>query len=92
MTARLSRIHRHPIKGHGRDTLASVSLSAAECLPMDRHRAVAHGAARLEPGWNACVNFARGAKAPALMSQLDAASGTVIAGGPVALGDAWSLQ
>ena len=72
MTACLSQIHRHPIKGHGRDTLASVRLSAAECLPMDRHWAVAYDAA--------------------LMSQLDAASGTVIAGGPVALGDAWSLQ
>ena len=80
MTARLAHICRHPIKGHGRETLASVLLSAGECLPYDRHWAVAHDAAKLGDGWNPCVNFARGAKAPALMaitSQLDEASGQV---------------
>ena len=68
MTARLAYICRHPIKGHGREMLASVRLSAGECLPFDRHWAVAHEAARLVPGWNPCVNFARGAKAPLLMA------------------------
>ena len=68
MTARLARICRHPIKGHGREDLASVVLSEGACLPWDRHWAVAHEAARLEPGWNRCVNFARGAKAPQLMA------------------------
>lgn len=80
MTARLAQICRHPIKGHGRETLASVRLSAGECLPWDRHWAVAHEAARLVDGWNECVNFARGAKAPALMaitSTLDEATATV---------------
>ena len=80
MTGRLAQICRHPIKGHGRETLASVRLLAGECLPWDRHWAVAHEAARLEPGWNPCVNFARGAKAPELMaieSHLDEATGTV---------------
>jgi uncharacterized protein YcbX len=41
---------------------------------------VAHEAAALVPGWNPCANFARGAKAPALMavtSRLDEATGTV---------------
>jgi uncharacterized protein YcbX len=41
---------------------------------------VAHEAAQLEPGWNPCVNFARGAKAPELMaitSVLDEATATV---------------
>lgn len=74
MTGRLAQICRHPIKGHGRETLASVRLLAGECLPFDRHWAVAHEAARLGPGWSACVNFARGAKAPQLMaitSELD---------------------
>ncbi len=68
MTQTLAQIYRHPIKGHGREALASVALSAGACLPWDRHWAVAHEAARLGPGWNACVNFARGAKAPALMA------------------------
>lgn len=68
MTARLARICRHPIKAHGREDLASVRLSAGAGLPWDRHWAVAHEAARLVPGWNRCVNFARGAKAPGLMA------------------------
>lgn len=68
MTARLAHIFRHPIKGHGREPIASVGLLAGQCLPWDRHWAVAHDAASLSPGWNACVNFARGAKAPALMA------------------------
>lgn len=71
---RLTRITRHPIKGHGREDLASVSLLPGACLPWDRHWAVAHAAAVLGPGWNRCANFARGAKAPQLMAvtaQLD---------------------
>ncbi|MFM7655945.1 MAG: MOSC domain-containing protein [Paracoccaceae bacterium] len=80
MKGRLAQICRHPIKGHGRETLASVRLSEGACLPWDRHWAVAHEAARLEPGWNPCMNFARGAKAPELMaitSVLDEATGRV---------------
>ena len=65
---RLAHICRHPIKGHGREDLASVRLLAGACLPWDRHWAVAHEAATLVAGWNPCVNFARGAKAPALMA------------------------
>lgn len=68
MTGRLTRICRHPIKGHGREDLASVVLSPGEGLPFDRHWAVAHEAARLVPGWNQCVNFMQGARAPALMA------------------------
>lgn len=77
---RLAHICRHPIKGHGREMLASVRLSAGECLPWDRHWAVAHDAAKLTEGWNPCVNFARAAKAPALMaieSTLDEGTGTI---------------
>lgn len=68
MKVHLAHICRHPIKAHGREELASVLLSEAECLPFDRHWAVAHEAAKLRDGWNPCVNFARGAKAPALMA------------------------
>ena len=80
MTGTLAHICRHPIKGHGREDLASVRLLAGACLPWDRHWAVAHDAARLTDGWNPCMNFARGAKAPALMaitSTLDEATGTI---------------
>ena len=80
MTQRLAQICRHPIKGHGRENLASVRLLAGQCLPWDRHWAVAHDAAKLVEGWNRCANFARGAKAPALMaitSHLDEAKGEV---------------
>lgn len=80
MTGRLAEIYRHPIKGHGREAIASVRLLAGACLPWDRHWAVAHDAAKLQEGWNRCVNFARGAKAPALMaltSSLDEATGAV---------------
>lgn len=77
---RLVSITRHPIKGHGREDLASVRLLAGACLPWDRHWAVAHEAAKLVDGWNPCMNFARGAKAPELMaitSTLDDATATV---------------
>ena len=80
MTGRLAYIYRHPIKGHGREALASVRLSAGACMAWDRHWAVAHEAAKLVSGWNRCVNFARGAKAPALMaitSTLEETSATV---------------
>ena len=80
MTATLAHIARHPIKSHGREELASVLLTAGESLPFDRYWAVAHDAARLVPGWNECVNFARGAKAPALMAisaRLEDATATI---------------
>ena len=80
MTAKLAHIARHPIKSHGREELASVHLTTGQGLPFDRHWAVAHDAAKLVPGWNDCVNYARGAKAPGLMavsSQLDEDAATI---------------
>ena len=80
MTATLAHICRHPVKSHGREDLMSALLSAGKGLPFDRHWAVAHDAAKLGNGWNPCVNFARGAKAPALMAisaRLDESTGTV---------------
>lgn len=80
MTIRLAHIYRHPIKAYGREKLASVRLSAGQGLPFDREWAVAHEAASIAPGWNPCMNFTRGAKAPALMAvtaALDEASRTV---------------
>ena len=77
---RLAHIFRHPIKAHGREALASVILSEGRCLPFDRHWAVAHEAAVIMPGWNACMNFTRGAKTPALQAinaQFDEAAGRI---------------
>jgi len=82
---RLTRITRHPIKGHGREDLASVLLIPGACLPWDRHWAVAHDAARLTEGWSPPVNFARTAKAPDLMaitSTLNEATGEVVLSHP----------
>jgi uncharacterized protein len=68
MTIRLTHICRHPIKAYGREMLASVRLSVGAGLPFDREWAVAHEAAQLTSGWNPCMNFTRGAKAPELMA------------------------
>jgi hypothetical protein len=85
MMPRLAQISRHPIKSHGRERLSRVMLTKDRALPWDRHWAVAHEAARLVPGWNPCANFARGAKAPGLMSisaKLDEARGQITLSAP----------
>ncbi len=81
MTGKLAHIFRHPIKAHGREALASVLLAAGQCLPWDRRWAVAQAATQIQPGWNRCVAFSRGAKSPQLMAitcTLDEGSGTVV--------------
>ncbi len=80
--AHVAEIWRHPIKSHGREALLHVTLGAGECLPHDRHWAVAHDAAKLPDAgeWAPCSNFSRGAKAPSLMAldaRFDRASNTV---------------
>ncbi|SPH16539.1 hypothetical protein DEA8626_00048 [Defluviimonas aquaemixtae] len=81
MTLRVAWIQRHPIKSHGREDLAEVTLATGQDLPWDRHWAVAHEAAKLVEGaWAPCANFSRGSKAPRLMaisSRLDEANGRV---------------
>jgi uncharacterized protein YcbX len=77
---RLAHIFRHPIKAHGREALPLVTLTQGQCLPYDRHWAVAHEAAALLPGWNSCMNFTRGAKTAALQAidaQFDEATGQI---------------
>ena len=69
MTGTLTRIDRHPIKSHGRETLSEVSVTAGQTLPWDRHWAVLHEAANAEgTEWAPCNNFSRGSKAPGLMA------------------------
>lgn len=83
MTGTVAQIWRHPVKSHGAERLGAVELSAGQTLPGDRLWAVAHEAAKPEAlggDWAPCVNFSRGAKAPALMAisaRYDAAAGTV---------------
>ena len=60
---------RHPIKGHGREPLKSVTLSAGQTMPWDRKWAVAHELAQVDSSeWSACQNFSRGSKVPGLMA------------------------
>ena len=69
MTPSVASIQRHPLKSHGREALASVTLTPGTGLPWDRHWAVAHEAAKLTEGeWGPCANFSIGAKAPRLMA------------------------
>lgn len=69
MTITLTAIQRHPIKSHGRETLAAIDVRAGQTLPWDRHWAVLHEASKADgTTWAPCVNFSRGAKAPALMA------------------------
>ncbi|OYX42989.1 MAG: molybdenum cofactor biosysynthesis protein [Rhodobacterales bacterium 32-67-9] len=79
MTPTVASIQRHPLKSHGREALASVTLTPGQGLPWDRHWAVAHEAAKITEGaWAACQNFSRGSKAPKLMAinaHLDEATG-----------------
>lgn len=87
MNGTLAHILRHPIKGHGREEMGQVNLTAGACLPFDRHWAVAHKAAQLTGGWVPCANFTRGAKALALMavtSTLDAENRVVTLNHPEA--------
>lgn len=74
-------IWRHPIKSHGREALEAVALSAGQAMPWDRVWAVAHDAAKAQPGaWAQCANFSRVSKAPALMAitaKLNETDGTV---------------
>ena len=70
MDGTLALICRHPLKGHGREELASVRLSAGQAMPWDRVWAVAHEGSKLDPegGWSRPINFARAARAPDLMA------------------------
>lgn len=79
MTATVTEIWRHPIKSHGRESLASVMVQAGETLPFDRLWAVAHDRSTADGSeWASCGNFCRVAKLPNLMAiraRLDETSG-----------------
>ncbi len=83
MQARVGDLWRHPIKGHGVEAVAAVTLAAGATMPWDRVWAIAHEAARVAPGsadWAPSANFCRGAKSPELMAiraEVDEAAGRV---------------
>ena len=65
----VTALYRHPVKSHGREALETVTLAPGQPMPYDRLWAVAHEAARAEPGvWAPCANFSRVSKAPQLMA------------------------
>src|SRR6056297_2188541 len=69
MTAHIAALWRHPIKGHGRETLETVTLTKGQTMPWDRRWAVTHEMAQADAsGWSPCANFSRGSKVPALMA------------------------
>ncbi|WP_299146800.1 MOSC N-terminal beta barrel domain-containing protein [uncultured Tateyamaria sp.] len=82
----VTTLWRHPIKSHGREQIDSVALVAGQSMPWDRVWAVAHEAAKAQPGvWAQCANFSRVSKAPGLMAitaKLDEATGTLILSHP----------
>lgn len=82
MTVTVAHIWRHPIKSHGRESLAQVRLTQGQTMPWDRVWAVAHEGARIDgTSWAPCANFSRGSKAPALAaitSTLDEESEEII--------------
>ncbi len=79
----VTNLWRHPIKGVGREQLDTVSLTAGKTMPWDRHWAIAHMDAKVDPAnpeWARCMNFARAARGYRLMavsSQFDEASGII---------------
>jgi uncharacterized protein YcbX len=81
MTATVTEIWRHPIKSHGRESLASVMVQAGKTLPFDRLWAVAHDRSTADGSeWASCGNFCRVAKLPNLMAiraSLDETSGRI---------------
>jgi len=81
MTARVAGMWRHPVKSHGREAVARVTLSPGQTMPWDRVWALAHEGAKIDgTEWAHCNNFTRGAKAPGLMgieAQVHEATGHV---------------
>lgn len=77
----VTSLWRHPIKSHGRESIASTTLIAGQTMPGDRVWAVAHEASKADnTAWSQCANFNRVSKVPALMAmtaRLEDATGIV---------------
>ncbi|MFW2545242.1 MOSC domain-containing protein [Primorskyibacter sp. 2E107] len=81
MTRSVTDIWRHPIKSHGRESVASILLETGRMLPWDRTWAVAHEMSDADGSeWVSCRNFSIGSKTPelsAISARLDEATGRV---------------
>ncbi|KMW57966.1 MOSC domain protein [Candidatus Rhodobacter oscarellae] len=67
--ARVTELWRHPIKGHGRERIEAVTLTAGQTMPWDRVWAVANERSKADGSkWVPCGHFSRTSKAPALMA------------------------
>lgn len=67
--ATVAALWRHPIKGHGREALDTVTLTEGQTMPWDRRWAVAHEISKADgTAWAPCANFSRGAKTGTLMA------------------------
>lgn len=79
--ATVAALWRHPIKGHGREALDTVTLTEGQTMPWDRRWAVAHEMSKADgTEWVPCANFSRGAKTGTLMAisaKVDEADGSV---------------
>ena len=79
--AHVAQLWRHPIKSHGREALDSITLTAGQTMPWDRHWAVTHDATKFAPGaWGPCQNFMTTTRTPGLAgiwAELDEGSKTL---------------
>lgn len=83
--ARVSAIHRHPVKALGSEALPRVALEPGRTMPGDRVWALAHEKSRFDfdaPAWARCSTFLRGATFPSLM----AVTAEGAPGGPITFG------
>ena len=67
----VANLWRHPIKGVGREELASVDLKENCCMPMDRYWAITHENSKVnfkDSEWATCINFIRAASSHKLMA------------------------
>ncbi len=79
--ATVANLWRHPIKSHGREALDSITLSAGQTIPWDRHWAVTHATTKFDPAapeWVSSRNFMIATLTPGLAglwAQFDAQTG-----------------
>ena len=79
----VSDLWRYPIKSHGREKIETVTLTAGQTMPWDRHWAVTHDASKFDhnnPRWVMCRNFMIGVATPGLAgiwAQLDESTATI---------------
>lgn len=69
MNARVTSIHRYPVKGLSAETLETVELETDRLIPFDRRFAIAHGSAPVDPAapeWHSKAHFLQVMSVPKL--------------------------